>query len=120
MAFGVNYFNFGSVLTLFANGESTTIVNGCGGGKSATIEGHFIQSYHCSSNRLEVTEKHRVNSYSFVILASHVCSKQPKELGSLHDHILKLKMNNRRIFCDVTCLHLTMHCDPLTQQDNMF
>ena len=40
--------------------------------KSVTIENHFIQSYHCSYNRLEVAEKHRVNCYSFVILASHV------------------------------------------------
>ena len=26
----------------------------------------------------------------------------------------------RRIFCDVICLHSTMNCDPLTQQDKMF
>ena len=25
----------------------------------------------------------------------------------------------RRILCDVICLHLTMDCDPLTQQDKM-
>ena len=29
-------------------------------------------------------------------------------------------MGYRRIFCDVICLHLTMNCDPLTQQDKMF
>ena len=42
--------------------------NGCGVVKSVTMESHFIQSYHWSSNRLEVTKKHWVNSYSFVIL----------------------------------------------------
>ena len=45
-------------------------------GKSVTIKSHFIQSYHCSSNRLEVTEKHRLSSFSFVILASHVSRKK--------------------------------------------
>ena len=60
--------------------------NGYGWGKRVTIEGHFIQSYHCSSNRLEVTEKYRVNSYSFVILANHVCRMMPREFGSLNEH----------------------------------
>ena len=31
--------------------------NDCGGGKNVTIESHFIQWYHCLSNRLEVAER---------------------------------------------------------------
>ena len=53
---------------------------------SGAIESHFIQPNNCLSNQLEVTEKHRVNSYSFVILASHVCRKKPRKFGSLHEH----------------------------------
>ena len=56
--------------------------NGCDGG----IESHFIQSYNCSSNRLEVTEKHWTNSYSSAIFASHVCHEKPREFGSLLVH----------------------------------
>ena len=40
---------------------------------SFKIKNMFSFKDHCSSYRLEVIEKHRVNSYSFVILASHVC-----------------------------------------------
>ena len=42
----------------FAIGKSTSIEIGCGVGKRVRIESHFIKFYHCSSNRLEVTEKH--------------------------------------------------------------
>ena len=48
--------------SLFVSGESKSIgMNGCWG-ESVTIESLLIQASHCSSNRLKVAEKYRVNS----------------------------------------------------------
>ena len=41
-------------------------------------------------------------------------------MASILEEILKLNLDYRWIFYDIICLHLTMKCDPLTQQDKMF
>ena len=51
-------------------------------GKKFNNRKSFHQWHHCSSNRLKAAEKYGVNSYSFVVLANHICLQEPSE--SLH------------------------------------
>ena len=55
-------------------------------GKRETIESHFVQSYHCSSNRLKVAKKCWVNSYSFTVLPYYVCPMKPRDRSLDHEH----------------------------------